>query len=128
MWVSATQQVNYRSYIFCIHQTDQLQKKWEYHAAEHQLFIDYKKACDSVGRDVLYNILTQSCIPTTPVSLLQCVQNKPSQKCERQIFVRYISYSERYGTRRCFIATAIQPCFRIGVFNSFAPCTPLIVW
>jgi hypothetical protein len=31
--------------------------KWEYNEAVHQLFIDFKKAYDSVRREVLYNIL-----------------------------------------------------------------------
>jgi hypothetical protein len=30
---------------------------WEYSEIVHQLFIDFKKACDSVRREVLYNIL-----------------------------------------------------------------------
>jgi hypothetical protein len=33
-------------------------KKWEYNETVHQLFIDFKKASDSVRREVLYNILT----------------------------------------------------------------------
>jgi hypothetical protein len=37
----------------CIHQI--LEKKWEYNAAVHQLLIDFKKAYDSIRRDVLYN-------------------------------------------------------------------------
>jgi hypothetical protein len=41
--------------ILCILQI--LEKKWEYNEAVHQLFIDLKKAYDSVRRDVLYNIL-----------------------------------------------------------------------
>jgi hypothetical protein len=41
--------------IFCIHHT--LQKKWEYNETVHQLFIDFKKACDSVRREVLYNTI-----------------------------------------------------------------------
>jgi hypothetical protein len=32
--------------IFCIRQI--LEKKWEYNEAVHQLFVDLKKACDSV--------------------------------------------------------------------------------
>jgi hypothetical protein len=31
-------------------------KKSQYNGTAHQLFIDYKKACDSVRRKVLYNI------------------------------------------------------------------------
>ena len=34
-----------------------LEKKWEYREAVHQLFIDFKKAYDSVRREVLHNIL-----------------------------------------------------------------------
>ena len=34
-----------------------LRKKWEYNDAVHQLFTDFKKAYDSVRREVLYNIL-----------------------------------------------------------------------
>jgi hypothetical protein len=34
----------------CIYHT--LKKKWEYNKTEHQLFIDLKKACDSVAREV----------------------------------------------------------------------------
>jgi hypothetical protein len=41
--------------IFCIHQI--LEKKWGNKGAVHQRFIDFKKAFDSVGRKVLYNIL-----------------------------------------------------------------------
>jgi hypothetical protein len=32
-------------------------EKQEYNGTVHQLFIDYEKACDSVRRKVLYNIL-----------------------------------------------------------------------
>jgi hypothetical protein len=32
-------------------------KKWEYNETVHQPFIDFKKAYDSVRREVLYNIL-----------------------------------------------------------------------
>jgi len=34
-------------------------KKWEYNEAVHQLFIDFKKAYDSVRMEVLYNILIE---------------------------------------------------------------------
>jgi len=32
-------------------------KKWEYSEAVHHLFVDFKKACGSVRREVLCNIL-----------------------------------------------------------------------
>ena len=47
--------------ISCIHQI--LEKKWEYNKAVHQLFIDFKKACDSVRREVLYIILIEMVSP-----------------------------------------------------------------
>jgi hypothetical protein len=42
---------------FCIRHI--LEKKWEYNEAVHQVFIDLKKAYDSVRREVLYNILIE---------------------------------------------------------------------
>ena len=48
-------------HIFCIRQI--LQKKWGYNEAVHQLFIDFRKAYDSVRREVLYNILIEFGIP-----------------------------------------------------------------
>jgi hypothetical protein len=47
--------------IFCIHKI--LDKTWEYNDTVHQLFISFKKAYDSVRREVLYNILIESGIP-----------------------------------------------------------------
>jgi hypothetical protein len=41
--------------IFYVHQI--LEKKWGYNGTVHQLFIDFKKAYDSVRREVLYSIL-----------------------------------------------------------------------
>jgi len=37
----------------------------------NQLFIDFKKAYDSVRRDVLYNILIESGIPMKVVGLIK---------------------------------------------------------
>ena len=48
-------------HIFCIRQI--LEKKWEYNEEVHQLFIDFKKAYDSVRREVLYKILIEFDIP-----------------------------------------------------------------
>jgi hypothetical protein len=48
-------------HMFCIRQI--LEKKWEYNEAVHPLFIDFKKAYDSVRREVLYNILIEFGIP-----------------------------------------------------------------
>jgi len=54
-------------HIFCTCQT--LQKKWEYSERVHQLFIDFKKAYDSVRREVFYNIFIEFGIPMTLVRI-----------------------------------------------------------
>ena len=59
MWISM-QQVNCY-HIVCICQI--LEKKWEYNEEEHQLITDFKKAYDSVRREVLYNILIEFWYP-----------------------------------------------------------------
>jgi len=41
-----------------------------YNGTVHQLFIDFKKAHDSVRREVLYNIFTEFLIPMKPVRLI----------------------------------------------------------
>ena len=45
------------------------EKKWENNEAVHHLFIDFKKAYDSVRREVLYNILIEFGIPKKLVRL-----------------------------------------------------------
>jgi hypothetical protein len=46
-----------------------LKKKLEYNGRVHQLFIDFKKAYDSVRREELYNILIEFGIPRKLVGL-----------------------------------------------------------
>jgi hypothetical protein len=53
-----------------------LEKKWEYNDTVHQLFTDFKKAYDSVRREVLYSILTEFGIPRKLVGLIQMCLNK----------------------------------------------------
>jgi hypothetical protein len=55
--------------IFYIRQI--LEKKWEYNGTVHQLFIDFKKAYDSVRREALYNILIEFGIPRKLVELIR---------------------------------------------------------
>jgi hypothetical protein len=53
-----------------------LEKKWEYNGTVQQLFIDFKKAYDSVRRKVLYNILIEFGIPRKLVGLIKMCLNE----------------------------------------------------
>jgi hypothetical protein len=63
--------------IFCIRQL--LEKKWEYNETVHRLrlrLIDFKKAYDSVRREVLYNDLIEFGIPMKLVRLIKLCLNE----------------------------------------------------
>jgi sorting nexin-29 len=64
--------------IFCICQI--LEKKWEYNETVHQLFIDFKKAYDSVRREVLYHILIEFGVPMKLVRLIKMCLNETYSK------------------------------------------------
>jgi hypothetical protein len=53
-----------------------LEKKCEYNGTVHQLFIDFKKAYDSVRREVLYSILIEFGTPRKLVGLIEMCLNK----------------------------------------------------
>jgi hypothetical protein len=53
-----------------------LEKRWEFNGTVHQLFIDFKKAYDSVRREGLYNIITESGIPRKLVRLIKMYLNE----------------------------------------------------
>jgi len=57
------------AHIFCIRQI--LEEKWECNEEVHQLFIGFKKAYDSVRREVLYKNLTAFGIPWKLVRLIK---------------------------------------------------------
>jgi hypothetical protein len=57
--------------IFYIQQI--LEEKREYNVTVHQLFIDFRKAYDSVRKEVLYKILTEFGIPRKLVGLIKNV-------------------------------------------------------
>jgi hypothetical protein len=50
-----------------------MEKKWEYNGTVHQLFIDVKKAYDSVRREVLYDILIGFGLPRKLVGVIKTV-------------------------------------------------------
>jgi hypothetical protein len=47
-----------------------------YNETVHQLFIDFKKAYDSVRREVLYNILIEFWVPMKLVRLIKMCLNE----------------------------------------------------
>jgi hypothetical protein len=53
-----------------------LEKTWEYKGTVHQLFIDFKKAYDSVRREALYNILIEFGIPRKLMGLIKMCLNE----------------------------------------------------
>jgi hypothetical protein len=53
-----------------------LEKKWEYNGTVHQLFIDFKKAYNSVMKEVLYSVLIEFGIPRKLVGLIQICLNE----------------------------------------------------
>jgi hypothetical protein len=65
---------NTTNHICCICQI--LEKKWEYDETVHQLFIDFKKGYDSVGREVLSNILIKSGVPIQMVRQIKMSLNE----------------------------------------------------
>jgi sorting nexin-29 len=65
-------------HVFYIHQI--LEKKWEYNWIVPQLFIDFKKACDPVKREVLYNILLEFGVPEKLVRLIKTCLNETYRK------------------------------------------------
>jgi hypothetical protein len=54
--------------------------KWEYNGTVQQIFVDFKKAYDSVKREVHYNILLEFGIPKKLVRLLKMCLNATYSK------------------------------------------------
>jgi hypothetical protein len=57
-----------------------LEKKGEYSETVHQLFIDFRKAYDSVRMDVLYNTLKEFGVPMKLARLIKMYLNKICSK------------------------------------------------
>jgi hypothetical protein len=65
------QEVRWDGLIFCIRHT--LETQWEYNETIYQLTTDFKKAYDSVRREVLYNILVECGVSMKLVRPIKCV-------------------------------------------------------
>ena len=74
MWISTQNNRSSTDQIFRIRQI--LEKKWEYNEAVHRLFKNFKKAYDSVRREVLYYILTEFGNPMKLVRLITMFQKE----------------------------------------------------
>jgi negative regulator of genetic competence, sporulation and motility len=64
--------------IFCIRQI--LEKKWEYDETVHLLVIDFRKAYDSLRKEVLYTILIEFGVPMKLVRLIKMCLNESLSK------------------------------------------------
>jgi retron-type reverse transcriptase len=60
-----------------------LEKKWEYNGTVQQLFIDFKKAYDSIRREALYNILIEFGIPRKLVGLIKVCLSETSNRVRK---------------------------------------------
>ena len=98
-------------HIFCIRQI--LEKKWKNNEAVHQLFIDFKKAYDSV-REVLYNILIEFGIPVTLGGLIKLCMN---ENYNRVRVDKYLSdvfpITNGLKKRRCFFSIVFLTLLRV---------------
>jgi uncharacterized protein Yka (UPF0111/DUF47 family) len=74
-------------------------KKWEYNEEVHQLFTDYRKACDSVRREVLCDVLIQFGIPVKLASLIKLCLN---EMCNRLRVGKHFSdmFSVKIGLKQ----------------------------
>jgi hypothetical protein len=57
-----------------------MEKKWEYNETVQQLFVDFKKAYDSVRREVLYNILIEFGVPMKLIRRIKMLLNEMYSK------------------------------------------------
>jgi hypothetical protein len=57
-----------------------LEQKWEHSETVHQLFVDFKKASDSVNREVLYNILIEFGVPVKLLRPIKTCLNETYSK------------------------------------------------
>ncbi|KAJ4428661.1 hypothetical protein ANN_25654 [Periplaneta americana] len=64
-------------------------EKWEYEGTVHQLFIDFKKAYDSVKREVLYGILIEFGIPKKLVRLIKMCLSETYSRVRIGQFLSY---------------------------------------
>ncbi|KAJ4450431.1 hypothetical protein ANN_01855 [Periplaneta americana] len=67
-----------------------MEKKWEYKGTVHQLFIDFKKAYDSVKREVLHDILIEFGIPKKLVRLIKMCLSETYSRVSIEYAIRKV--------------------------------------
>jgi len=84
-------------HVFCIRQI--LEKKWVYNEEVNQLFIDFKKAYNSVRKEVLYKILIEFGIPR---KLVRLIKMSLTETCSRVWVGKNVSdrFSIRNGLKQ----------------------------
>jgi hypothetical protein len=91
----------------------QILEKWNYNGTVHQLFIDFKKACDSFRREVLYTILIEFGIPMKLVALIKMCLN---ETCSRVRIGKNLSdkFTVRNGLKQGdALSSLLLNCFGI---------------
>jgi hypothetical protein len=85
-----------------------MKKICEYNEAVHQLFVDFKKAYDSVRREALYSIFIEFGIPMRVVRLIKMCLNETYSKVRigKHLCEKFPIHND-LKQKRCFIATAI---------------------
>jgi hypothetical protein len=76
-----------------------MKRKWEYNETVHQLFIDFKRAYDSVKREVLYHTLREYGVPMKIVRLIKMCLNETHSTFH---IAKHLSdnFSIRYGMKQ----------------------------
>jgi hypothetical protein len=96
---------------FCIRRI--LEKRGQYNETVHPLFVDFKKAYDSVRREVLYNILIEFGIPMKLVRLIIMCLNETYSKVRIGKRLSDGFPIQNGLEQRVFITTVFQLCFRV---------------
>ena len=89
-----------------------LKKKWEYNEEFQQLFMDFKKAYDSVRKEVLYEILIEFGIPRKPVTSIKMSMTETYSTAQLGKYVSD-SFSIRNGSKKGDAITPILSNFAL---------------
>ena len=92
--------------IFSISQI--LEKKWEYNGTVHQLYLDFKKAYDSVKREKLYSILLEFGIPKKLRLIRMCLNGTKSRVRGGRQFSDTFEIHNGLKQRRCTVSSTVQ--------------------